>query len=152
MEYHHSWVFAEEIFMPKRLVVLLALSLLAALTLSACSDTDWTGKWTVKEVSTPLTGAATNPLQEAMLGGSVELTRSEVVLPHYTRKLERMVIPIERVEPENDLGEIVLHPANGAPYVESSIILTPQADGTVVLHGVPRNGPSANFFLTLQRR
>jgi hypothetical protein len=138
--------------MPKRLVATLVLAFLAALTLCACSDTDWTGQWTVKDVSTPLSGAGTNPLKEAMLGGDVRLSRSEIVLPHYTRKLERMIIPIERIEPENELGEIVLHPADGAPHVESSLILTPQADGTVVLHGVPLDGPSANFFLTLHRR
>lgn len=137
--------------MPARFVVTLAIALLAVLTLSACNDTDWTGKWTVEEVSTPLTGAATNPLQAAMIGGSVKLSPSEVVLPHYTRKIESMVIPIERVEPENKMGEIVIHPADGTPYVESSLILTPQDDGTVVLHGVPRDGPSANFFLTLER-
>lgn len=82
----------------------------------------------------------------------MKLSRSEIVLPHYTRKAERMVIPIERVEPQNEMGEIVLHPAEGTPYVDSSLILTPQDDGTVVLHGVPRDGPSANFFLTLERR
>jgi hypothetical protein len=36
--------------------------------------------------------------------------------------------------------------------VDASLIVTPRADGTVVLHGVPRDGPSANFFLTLERR
>jgi hypothetical protein len=130
----------------------LTLTLLAALALSACSGNDWTGEWTVKAVRTPLTGASTNPLREAMLGERVKLTRSEVVLPHYTRETGRLTIPIERVEPANEAGEVVLHPAEGSRHVDASLIVTPRADGTVVLHGVPRDGPSANFFLTLERR
>ena len=136
--------------MSPRLVAML--TLLAALSLSACSDNGWTGEWTVKNVSTPLTGANTNPLREAMLGGRVKLSKTEVILPHYTRKTERMVVPIERVEPENELGEIVLHPSDRARHVDSSLIVTPQEDGTVVVQGVPPDGPSANFFLTLERR
>lgn len=138
--------------MQKRLAATLAIALLTALTLGACTDNGWTGEWTVKDVSTPLTGAQTHPLREAMLGGKVKLTKTEVVLPHYIRKSERMVIPIQRVEPENELGEIVLHPTDGVRHVDSSLIVTPQEDGTVVLHGAPRDGPSANFFLTLERR
>ncbi len=140
--------------MPPHLVATLSLTFLAALALGACSDNDWTGEWTVREASTPMTGAGTNPLQEAMLGGKVELSRTEVVLPHYTRETERMVIPIERVvpDPENDVDGVVLHPSEKGRHVDSTLSLAPQEDGTLILHGyLPRSGPSPPFFLTLER-
>ena len=141
--------------MQKRLVAALALALPAALVLSACSDSSWTGEWAIKDVSTPMTGSGANPLGDAMLGEKVELSRSKVVMPHYTKKTERMVIPIERMVPdsENDVDGVVLHPSEKGRHVDSTIALAPQEDGTLILHGyLPRSGASPPFFLTLERR
>ncbi|MDZ7788596.1 MAG: hypothetical protein U5K73_10840 [Halofilum sp. (in: g-proteobacteria)] len=129
----------------------IALLLNAVLGLAACSDGGWSGTWSVAEVSTPLTGANRNPLRDAMVGRSVELSRDRIVLPHYTDKTKRMIVPIERVEPDEQAAEIVLHPAENE-YVTSSLILNRKADDILILHGVPKNGPSANFFLRLERK
>lgn len=126
-------------------------TVLAALSATACSDNDWSGQWTVAEVSTPLTGSSRNPLEKAMVGRDVILSETEAVLPHYTESTKTMVIPIERVESDPGSADVILHPSAGADHVDSSLIVTPQGDGSLIVHGVPKDGPSANFFLTLRR-
>ena len=130
---------------------LLVLTLFISLGVGACSDNGWKGQWKVVEVSTPLTGASRTPLEASMLGREVTLSAKRAVLPHYTEDTKTMVIPIERVESDTDSADVILHPSGTTRYVDSSLILTPQDNGTLILHGAPKDGPSANFFLTLRR-
>lgn len=134
----------------RRFVVLLP-ALLAALSITGCSDDDWSGQWAVAEASTPMTGTSRNPLEKSMVGRQVTLSETRVVLPHYTSRTRDMVIPIERVESDPDSAEVTLHPADDARHVDAALIVTPQDDGSLILHGVPADGPTANFFLTLRK-
>lgn len=137
--------------MNRRLPGNAVLMTVALLGVTACSGDDWSGEWTVKEVHTPMTGANINPLKEAMLGRTVQLSESKIVLPHYTKKGEEMVISVERVGPNPDSSGVVLYPPDGSRYLDGSLIVTTKPGDRVILHGVPRNGPSANFFLYLER-